>query len=60
MVKSAAVDSCCMSRSYNVEGHMHNVSVTQHVTNFSYCDICGNMVVEKCEHCFNNCIVIVS
>ena len=45
-----------MSRSDHVEGHMYNVSVTQQVNNFSFCDVCGNMVVGKCEHCFNNSI----
>ena len=56
IVKSAAINSCYMSRSDNVEGHVYNVSVTQQVNNFSYCDVCGNMVIEKCEHYFNNSI----
>ena len=33
-----------------LRGHMHNVSITQQVTKCSYCDVCGNMMVEKCEH----------
>ena len=36
---------------------MHNVSVMQQVTDFSYCGVCGNMVVDKCEHRFSNKVV---
>ena len=56
IVKSAAINSCYISRSDNLKGHMYNVSVAQQVNNFSCCNVCGNMVVGKCEHCFNNTI----
>ena len=32
---------------------MYDFPITQQVDNVLYCNVCGNMVVGKCEHCFN-------
>ena len=54
IVESAAIDLSCISRSNKLQGHMYDFIITQQVDNVLYCDHCGNMVVGKCEDCFNN------
>ena len=56
VVESAAINSCGISRSNNIQGHIHDVSVARQSDNCSYCNACGYIVVGKCEHCFNNSI----
>ena len=54
IVESAAIKSSYISRSNEFQGHMYDFSTTQHVNNVLYCNFCGNMIIGKCEHCFNN------
>ena len=56
IVESAAINSSDISNSDKFQGHMYDVSATQQVDNLLYCNVCGNMVDGKCEHCFNNSI----
>ena len=56
VVESAAINSCDISRSNNIQGHIYDVSVARQSDNCSYCNACGYIVVGKCEHCFNNSI----
>ena len=56
VVESAAINLSYISRSNNLQGHIYDVSVARQLDNFSYCNVCGNIVVGKCEHCFNNSI----
>ena len=56
VVKSAAINLCDISRSNNIQGHIYDVSVARQSGDCSYCNVCGYIVVGKCEHCFNNSI----